>query len=355
MSGPAARWIEVLSKSLPSQSHRRRNALTGDWVLVSPHRTQRPWLGQQEKAAPETRPQYDPTCYLCPGNTRSNGTRNPTYEHTFVFTNDFPALEAQSPRVAEHAGPFAIESVSGECRVICYSPRHDLSFGELDATNAVAVVRCWRDQFEELDARSDNAYTLIFENRGEAMGASNPHPHGQLWTTSILPNEVERELSQQQAYWRDHGTPLLCDYLLAEISVGTRIVHLNEHWAALVPHWAAWPFELLILPRRPIDAFARMSETEEVALAALLQTAIGTYDRLFSVPFPYSMGWHPCLRGARDDAGWVLHAHFYPPLLRSATVRKFQVGFEMLGMPQRDLTPEAAAERLRAVARGVTK
>jgi UDPglucose--hexose-1-phosphate uridylyltransferase len=349
MSTASQRWVDVLAASLPMQSHRRRNALTGDWVLVSPHRTQRPWLGHRENTAPATRPRYDASCYLCPGNIRANGMRNPPYEHTFVFTNDFPALEAATASVAQRAGPFAIESVSGECRVICYSPRHDLSFGELDGADALAVVRCWRDQFEELNALESNAYTLIFENRGEAMGASNPHPHGQLWTTSVLPNEIERELEQQESYRREHGGALLSDYLEAEIALGTRIVQMNEHWAALVPHWAAWPFELLILPRRPIDAFSRMTTADELTLAALLQAVIRTYDRLFSIPFPYSMGWHPRPRSAGNEAGWILHAHFYPPLLRSAHIRKFQVGFEMLGMPQRDLTPEAAAERLRAV------
>lgn len=349
MSTASQRWVDVLAASLPMQSHRRRNALTGDWVLVSPHRTQRPWLGHRENTAPATRPRYDASCYLCPGNIRANGMRNPPYEHTFVFTNDFPALETAPASVAKRAGPFAIESVSGECRVICYSPRHDLSFGELDGADAVAVVRCWRGQFEELDALESNAYTLIFENRGEAMGASNPHPHGQLWTTSVLPNELELELSHQVSYRRQHGGALLSDYLEAEITLGARLVQMNEHWAALVPHWAAWPFELLILPRQPIDGFSRMSAAEEVALAALLRAVIAAYDRLFGVPFPYSMGWHPRPRSAREDAGWILHAHFYPPLLRSAHIRKFQVGFEMLGMPQRDLTPEAAAERLRAV------
>jgi UDPglucose--hexose-1-phosphate uridylyltransferase len=352
MSTAAERWIDILSASLPTQSHRRRNALTGDWVLVSPHRTQRPWLGQHENTAPAIRPRYDPSCYLCPGNMRANDMRNPAYEHTFVFANDFPALEpaTATASVSQQAGPFAIESVLGECRVICYSPRHDLSFGELESSDAVAVVRCWRHQFEELDGRDSNAYTLIFENRGEAMGASNPHPHGQLWTTSVLPNEIERELRQQTSYRREHGGALLSDYLEAEVSLGTRIVLMNEHWVALVPHWAAWPFELLILPRRPLDSFSGMQPMEEVTLAALLRAVIGTYDRVFDAPFPYSMGWHPRPRGTGDEAGWILHAHFYPPLLRSAHIRKFQVGFEMLGMPQRDLTPEAAAARLRAVA-----
>jgi UDPglucose--hexose-1-phosphate uridylyltransferase len=330
-----------------SGSHRRRNALTGEWVLVSPHRTLRPWQGQHEAAASATRPAYDPQCYLCPGNERANGAVNPQYAQPYVFANDFSALDAAGDASARGEGLFASQSVSGECRVLCYSPRHDRSLGDLPPPEAVGVVRAWRAQFAELDARPDLAYVLIFENRGEMMGASNPHPHGQIWATSVVPDEVEHELLQQQAYHTAHGRPLLIDYVASELQAGERVVTSNDHWVALVPFWAVWPFEMLVLPRRPVAAFDELQPAEEQSLARLLQSIVATYDRVFDVPFPYSMGWHSRPSRNHAAAGWTLHAHFYPPLLRSATVRKFQVGFEMLAMPQRDLTPEAAAARLR--------
>jgi len=334
-----------------SGSHRRRNALTGEWVLVSPHRTLRPWQGQHEAAPPATRPAYDPQCYLCPGNQRANGAANPQYTQPYVFVNDFSALDAAGNANARGEGLFASQSVSGECRVLCYSPRHDRSLADLPPQEAIGVVRAWRAQFAELDARRELAYVLIFENRGEMMGASNPHPHGQIWATSIVPDEVERELQQQQAYHAAHGRPLLIDYVESELQAGERVVTSNEHWVALVPFWAVWPFEMLVLPRRSVAAFDELQPAEEESLANLLQTIVATYDRVFDVPFPYSMGWHSRPSRNHPATGWTLHAHFYPPLLRSATVRKFQVGFEMLAMPQRDLTPEAAAARLRELAR----
>lgn len=342
---------ELLTSSLSTRSHRRRNALTGDWVLVSPERALRPWRGQLEAPASVARSAYDPTCYLCPGNMRADGARNPPYDGTFVFTNDFPALTTAAESISVAHELFGAQSVSGECRVICYSPRHDLSLGDLTDEGAVAVVRRWMAQFAELDARQELAYTLIFENRGDLMGASSPHPHGQIWATSVLPDEVERELERQSAYHARHGRPLLADYLEAELRTAARIVETSAHWVALVPFWAVWPFELLVLPRRPMAGFGEISPDEELSLAALLRSVVAMYDRVFNVPFPYSMGWHPRPQGRRRAEAWMLHAHFYPPLLRSSTVRKFQVGFELLGMPQRDFTPEAAAEKLRAVAK----
>lgn len=345
-----------------ASSHRRRNALTGEWVLVSPHRTLRPWVGQQEPTTTQPRLAHDPGCYLCPGNSRAGGHRNPVYKNTYVFPNDYPALTPSS-RAPDHPTPtpssqtvaasndlFRSEAISGECRVLCYSPRHDLSLGELPTDAVADVVRSWKTQFEELDSRPDLAYTLIFENRGEMMGASNPHPHGQIWSTTILPDEVHRERTEQRSYYERHQRPLLQDYLQSELQSGTRVLHQNDHWVALIPYWAVWPFELLLLPRRPLSAFADLSPPEEGSLADALREITATYDRVFEVPFPYSMGWHPRPSDGHPNPEWVLHAHFYPPLLRSATVRKFQVGFEMLGMSQRDLTPEIAAERLRAAA-----
>ena len=334
-----------------SGSHRRRNALTGEWVLVSPHRTLRPWQGQRETTPPVRRAAFDPECYLCPGNKRANGAVNPQYTQPYVFANDFPALDAAGDASGQGEGLFTSQAVSGECRVLCYSPRHDLSLGDLPSQEAVAVVRAWRAQFAELDARRDLAYVLIFENRGEMMGASNPHPHGQIWATSVVPDEVERELHNQQAYHAAHGRPLLIDYAQAELQSGDRVVSSNDHWVALVPFWAVWPFELLVLPKRSVAAFDELQPGEEESLAKLLQSIVAMYDRVFDVPFPYSMGWHPRPSRSHDAPGWTLHAHFFPPLLRSATVRKFQVGFEMLAMPQRDLTPEAAAARLRELIR----
>ena len=334
-----------------SGSHRRRNALTGEWVLVSPHRTLRPWQGQHEAAPSQRRPRYDPQCYLCPGNKRANGVVNPQYVQPFVFANDFSALDAAGDASAKSEGLLTSQSVAGECRVLCYSPRHDRSLGDLPEQEAVGVVRAWRAQFTDLDARRDLAYVLIFENRGEMMGASNPHPHGQIWATSVVPDEVERELHNQRTYHATHGRPLLVDYVQAELQAAERIVAANDHWVALVPFWAVWPFELLVLPQRSVAAFDELQPDEEESLAQLLQSIVAMYDRVFDVPFPYSMGWHPRPSRSHAAPGWTLHAHFFPPLLRSATVRKFQVGFEMLAMPQRDLTPEAAAAKLRELVR----
>lgn len=334
-----------------SGSHRRRNALTGEWVLVSPHRTLRPWQGQHEAASSIERPAYDPQCYLCPGNKRANSAVNPQYAQPYVFANDFSALDAGGDANARGQGLVTSQPVSGECRVLCYSPRHDLSLGDLPPQEAIGVVRAWRAQFVELDARRDLSYVLIFENRGEMMGASNPHPHGQIWATSVVPDEVERELHNQQAYHATHGRPLLIDYVESELQAGERVVASNDHWVALVPFWAVWPFELLVAPRRSVAAFDELQPGEEQSLARLMQSIVATYDRVFDVPFPYSMGWHGRPSRSHAAAGWTLHAHFFPPLLRSATVRKFQVGFEMLAMPQRDLTPEAAAARLRELVR----
>jgi len=262
-----------------SGSHRRRNALTGEWVLVSPHRTLRPWQGQHEAASTIERPAYDPHCYLCPGTQRANGAVNPQYAQPYVFANDFSALDAGGDATASGEGLFTSQPVSGECRVLCYSPRHDLSLGDLPPPEAVGVVRAWRAQFAELDARRDLSYVLIFENRGEMMGASNPHPHGQIWATSVVPDEVERELRTQQAYHATHGQPLLIDYAQAELQAGERVVSANDHWVALVPFWAIWPFELLVLPRRSVAAFDELQPREEDSLAKLLQSIVAARRR----------------------------------------------------------------------------
>jgi UDPglucose--hexose-1-phosphate uridylyltransferase len=328
--------------------HRRYNPLTGEWVLVSPHRTRRPWQGQVEKMPAETRPAYDPHCYLCPGNSRAGGVRNPHYEHTFVFDNDFAALlPVPVASTLDQHELLAAMPVQGICRVVCFSPRHDLSLAEMPAADIRRVVDTWARQTQELGALPFTSYVQIFENRGAMMGASNPHPHGQIWTLGYIPDEPAREIRAQETYFTAHGRPLLMDYLDLELTAEERLVCANDHFVVVVPFWAVWPFETLVLPRRHISALPDLTDTERDALADILKRLITRYDNLFEVSFPYSMGWHQHPSDDRHYAGWTLHAHFYPPLLRSATVRKFMVGFEMLGEPQRDLTAEQAAERLR--------
>ncbi|MGQ9739438.1 UDP-glucose--hexose-1-phosphate uridylyltransferase [Chloroflexus sp.] len=339
--------------------HRRLNRLTGEWVLVSPHRTQRPWLGQVETLPPAELPSYDPACYLCPGNTRANSVQNPPYTETFVFENDFAALlpdipldrvSVRLPLADQHdAGPALLhaEAERGICRVVCFSPRHDLTLAQMSQAEVRRVVDVWVDQYNELGAIDWVQSVLIFENRGAMMGASNPHPHGQIWANEQLPNEMRKELATQTAYWHEHQRCLLCDYLALELQIGERIVCANDTWVALVPFWAVWPFETLVLPRVHAGAIGDLDESGRDGLAAILRELTGRYDRLFNVSFPYSMGFHQHPTDGLAHEGWHLHAHFYPPLLRSATVRKFMVGYEMLGQPQRDLTPEQAAARLR--------
>jgi UDPglucose--hexose-1-phosphate uridylyltransferase len=328
--------------------HRRYNPLTGEWVLVSPHRTQRPWQGQVEKAPPDTRPVYDPKCYLCPGNERAGGNRNPEYENTFVFTNDFAALlpDAPSPPPGDHP-LMRLESQVGACRVICFSPRHDLTLPEMAVEDIRRVVDVWAEQITKLGERY--RWAQVFENKGAIMGCSNPHPHGQVWAGSGLPNEPAKEDRQQRAYLEDHGSPLLLDYARLESARRERIVVKNDDWLALVPYWALWPFETLLLPRRHVLRLPDLSQAERDNLSGILKQLLTKYDNLFETSFPYSMGWHGAPTDGGDYAHWQLHAHFFPPLLRSATVKKFMVGYEMLAEAQRDLTAEQAAERLRAL------
>jgi UDPglucose--hexose-1-phosphate uridylyltransferase len=381
--------------------HRRYNPLTGEWVLVSPHRTRRPWSGQVEKPPPDVRPRYDPACYLCPGNERASGAglpavrRNPDYESTYVFTNDFSVLLPDTPDSPVPSHPLLrAESARGTCRVICFSPRHDLTLPEMPVGAIRDVVDVWAAQTAELGQRY--RWVQVFENKGRMMGCSNPHPHGQIWGGSALPNEPAKEDRQQRAYLEEHGVPLLVDYANLEAArqardglSAVRVVVENEHWLAVVPYWAVWPFETLLLPRRHVLRLPDLSDPERDGLAQILKRLLTKYDNLFEVSFPYSMGWHGAPtdpstsgstgsprgsgqvpstggstgsprgsgqvpsanlgEGADDYEHWQLHAHFYPPLLRSATVKKFMVGYEMLAEAQRDLTAEQAAQRLRAL------
>jgi UDPglucose--hexose-1-phosphate uridylyltransferase len=328
-------------------SHRRLNRLTGEWVLVSPHRTARPWQGQVEEVAADQRPAYDPDCYLCPGNGRAGGARTPEYDSTYVFDNDFAALTPDvAPEEDDRKGLLIAQSERGICRVVCFSPRHDLTLGQMPAEAIRTVVDTWVDQYLELGSLDWVRHVQIFENRGAMMGASNPHPHGQIWANERLPNEPAKELAQQRAR-ADSGGCLLCDYLDVELDDGERIVTGNEHFTALVPFWAVWPFETLVLPRAHAGALPDLGPDQRDGLADILRRLTRRYDRLFGVTFPYSMGLHQQPTDGDPHRGWHLHAHFYPPLLRSATVRKFMVGYELLGQPQRDITPETAAQRLR--------
>lgn len=330
--------------------HRRRNALTGEWVLVSPHRTQRPWQGRTEPAAAVFRPVHDPGCYLCAGNVRANGQRNPNYESTFVFANDFAAL-LEDP--AEQAGLtdslFVSEPVRGVCRVICFSPRHDLTLARMSLQEIRRVVDTWAAETEILSR--DWQWVQVFENKGDVMGCSNPHPHGQVWASASLPNEIAKEDRMQREYHRLNSSQLLLDYARREADLKERVIVQNAHWISVVPYWAVWPFEALLLPLERVGRLPDLDDRQRDALSEVLQKLLVRYDNLFQTSFPYSMGWHgaPYVDGgvAGGLSHWQLHAHFYPPLLRSATVKKFMVGYEMLAEPQRDLTPEAAAARLR--------
>ncbi|MDX1616245.1 MAG: UDP-glucose--hexose-1-phosphate uridylyltransferase, partial [Candidatus Promineifilaceae bacterium] len=299
--------------------HRRYNPLTAEWVLVSPHRMKRPWQGQVEKKVPEKRPSYDPDCYLCPGNARAGAAHNPKYENTFVFTNDFAALLPDSPSKVDSAHSLLqAQGVRGTCRVICFSPRHDLTLPEMTLDEIGGVVDVWAEQTRELG--QTYRWVQVFENKGAMMGSSNPHPHGQIWALNVLPNEPQKEDVQQQAYLDQHQRPLLVDYAAIEQVEQERIVVENEHWLAVVPYWAIWPFETLLLPRRHVLRLPDLAADERAGLAALLRRLLIRYDNLFETSFPYSMGWHgaPFERG--NQGHWQLHAHFYPPLLRSATV-----------------------------------
>ena len=347
-TGEPDRDSESVARALREVPHRRRNALTGDWLLVSPHRTQRPWHGHTEPRQTAARPSYDPGCYLCPGNRRAGGVENPTYASTFVFSNDFPALTDVTVSRLNGSSPLcAAAPVQGACRVVCFSPRHDLRMSGMSIPDIRSVVDVWGEEVERLGVRY--RWIQIFENNGAMMGCSNPHPHGQIWATSEIPHEPGKEDVCQREYHATNGRPLLADYLTNELVAQERVVAENDDWVVVVPFWAVWPFETLLIPRAHRVRLPDLGETERITLADILRTLLRAYDGLFDTDFPYSMGWHGAPEPGGHQEHWMLHAHFYPPLLRSASVKKFLVGYEMLAEPQRDLTPEAAAERLRSL------
>ena len=331
--------------------HRRWNPLRQSWVLVSPHRTQRPWQGEVGQKAAQSVVAYDPECYLCPGNNRAGGAHNPAYASVFSFVNDYAALlpDPQAPAAPQPSQLLRSMPARGLCKVLCYHPDHSLTLARMRREEIRTVVDAWVREYEELRAHEWIEYVQIFENRGAMMGASNPHPHGQIWSTGFVPDEPAAETKAQREHLALTGRCLLCEYLAAENAAGAnRVIFENDHFAALVPWWAVWPFEVLLVSRRHLRSIPELNPEERDGLADALRRIATRFDNLFETSFPYTMGFHqaPTVRGTHEE--WHFHAHFYPPLLRSATVRKFMVGFEMLGMPQRDITPEAAAERLRA-------
>jgi UDPglucose--hexose-1-phosphate uridylyltransferase len=330
--------------------HKRYNPLTGEWVLVSPHRTKRPWQGKVEKTVYQERPQYDENCYLCPGNKRAGGIKNPEYTDVYVFQNDFSALIPDTPHGEYQNGElFKAESEKGFCKVICFSPRHDLTIPQMEVSEIAKVVNLWCSQYQEIGEMEYINYVQIFENKGDIMGCSNPHPHGQIWAQSTVPVEPAKETKMQLEYYKKNNRSLLADYLDEELKSSERIIVENKHFVALVPFWAVWPYEAMIISRRHVQNINQLNETERVSLADIYKKLTVLYDNLFETSFPYSAGIHQSPTDGLKHDEWHLHMHFYPPLLRSASVKKFMVGYEMLANPQRDITAEQAAEKLRSL------
>ena len=328
-------------------SHKRFNILTGEWVLVSPHRAKRPWQGQNEEASKEQRPTYDESCYLCATNTRINGEINPDYKDVFVFTNDFAALQEDSPSFSVNDGLLKAQSETGICKVICFSPDHSKSLADMAIDDIKKVVHTWQKEYTSLGKNEAINYVQIFENKGAVMGCSNPHPHGQIWSQSSLPNEVDKKDKQQKQYFKENKSSLLEDYLNQELEAGERIIFENDDFVVLTPFWAIWPFEVMIAPKKTQKNIIEMSDKEALNFAEAISVITKAYDKLFQTSFPYSSGIHQAPTDGKENKHWHWHMSFYPPLLRSATVKKFMVGYEMFGSPQRDITAEIAAIKLR--------
>jgi len=333
--------------NLQDYSHKRFNILTGEWVLVSPHRAKRPWQGQNEEISAEKRPSYDENCYLCPTNTRINGEINPDYKDVFIFTNDFAALQKDSPAFEVNDGLLIAKSETGICKVICFSPDHSKSLAEMEVEEITKVVNAWQKEYAELGKNEMINYVQIFENKGAVMGCSNPHPHGQIWSQSSLPNEVYKKDIHQKLYYSKKKRSLLGDYVLQELEAKERVIYENNDFVALTPFWAVWPFEVMIVPKKAKKNIIELSYVEVKNYAEIISVITKAYDKLFNVSFPYSSGIHQAPTNGAENEHWHFHMSFYPPLLRSATVKKFMVGYEMFGSPQRDITAEIAAKRLR--------
>lgn len=337
--------------SLAEHSHRRLNILTGEWVQVSPHRTKRPWQGKNEATSNDKRPEYDENCYLCPGNERANGEVNPQYEEVLIFQNDFAALSEDIPSGEVNEDDLLVaKSEKGICKVICFSPRHDLTLADMEVENIAKVTEAWKKEYLELAQRPEVNYVQIFENKGAIMGCSNPHPHGQIWATETIPDVPAREHETQLNYYQKNGKTLLGDYLKKELELKERIIVENDHFVALVPFWAVWPYETIIISREPVSDLGKMESPQLNSLADIIKKVTKVYDQVFDTSFPYSGGIHQSPTDGKDHPEWHFHMHFFPPLLRSATVKKFMVGFEMLGNPQRDITAEYSANLLREIA-----
>jgi UDPglucose--hexose-1-phosphate uridylyltransferase len=331
-------------------AHRRKNILTNEWVLVSPHRSKRPWQGKVEATAVAITNTYDAACYLCPGNTRSDGSVNPNYSKPFAFTNDFSALLINTPSgIINDNNLLVAESENGICRVICFSGNHSLTLPKMSVAEIEDVITLWQEEFITLAQNSAIKYIQIFENKGEIMGCSNPHPHGQIWASTNIPVEPEKETQQMQTYFNHHKKSLLSAYTETELEQKERVIVENEFFVVVVPFWATWPFETLVLPKRQVQYITDFTTAEKTAFAQALKILTTKYDNLFGVSFPYSAGMHQAPVNSGPQPAWHWHMHFYPPLLRSATVKKFMVGYEMMANPQRDITPEYAAKMLQMV------
>jgi UDPglucose--hexose-1-phosphate uridylyltransferase len=333
--------------NLQEFSHKRFNILTQEWVLVSPHRAKRPWQGKEEEIVSKVLPQYDAECYLCPGNERANGTVNPSYEDVFVFTNDFGALQSQTEEARMKDGLLLAEAEKGICKVVCFSPDHSKSLAQMTVDDIARVVRVWKSEYTALGKLDFVNYVQIFENKGAIMGCSNPHPHGQIWSQSTLPNEVLKKDCSQSAYFEKNNTSLLGAYLNQEIEKKERIIYENEDFIVLIPFWAIWPFETMIIPKKHQQDISLLSGNEEKSFSEAISRITKAYDSIFNCSFPYSSGIHQAPTNGKNNQYWHWHMSFYPPLLRSEKVKKFMVGYEMFGSPQRDITPEQAAKLIK--------